>query len=78
MSEAITLTDFAATFVNKVIAVDLPDMHPAGAVTISDWLDEMWAAAEHGHCDRVARLARMVTDKIVLERQWQAEDLSDG
>ena len=74
MTDAITLTDFAATFVNKVTAVDLPDMHPAGAVTIGHWLDEIGAAAQYGRADLVVRLTQMVTAKIALERQWEIEN----
>jgi hypothetical protein len=75
MTQAISLTDFAATFVGKVNAVDLPDMHPAGAATIGHWLDEMWFAAESGRTDLVVKLAQMVNAKIVLERQWEIENL---
>jgi hypothetical protein len=75
MTQAITLTDFAATFVAKVSAVDLPDMHPAGAVTVGEWLEEMRFAADSGRVDLVAKLARMVNAKITLERQWEIENL---
>jgi hypothetical protein len=75
MTQAISLTDFAATFVGKVNAVDLPDMHPAGAATVGDWLDEMWFAAQNGRADLVVKLARMVDAKIALEREWEIENL---
>jgi hypothetical protein len=75
MSEAITLTDFAATFVGKVSAVDLPDMHPAGAVTVGEWLEEMRFAADSGRADLVVKLAQMVDARVALERQWEIENL---
>ena len=69
----ISLVEFADTFAAKTNSLDLPDMHPAGANTIWDWLLEMRAAAEAGRPHEVARLARMVTTKVAWERQWQEE-----
>lgn len=71
--DEISLVDFADTFAAKTNSLDLPDIHPAGATTIWGWLCEMHAAAEAGQSHEVARLARMVTDKVALERQWQEE-----
>lgn len=75
---AISLVDFANTFAAKTNSLDVPDIHPAGAVTVAHWLDEMLAAAEAERAAEVARLARMVTDKIALEREWERENLGHG
>jgi len=75
---AISLVDFANTFAAKTNSIDVADIHPAGAVTVVHWLDEMLAAAEAERAAEVARLARMVTDKIALEREWERESLGDG
>lgn len=72
---AISLVDFADTFAAKVNSLDVSDIHPAGARTVWEWLCEMRAAAEAGRSRDVARFARMVREKVSLERQWAEEDL---
>jgi hypothetical protein len=72
---AISLVDFANAFAARTNSLDVPDIHPAGAVTVVHWLDDMLAAAEAERAAEVARLARMVTAKVALERQWHADDL---
>ncbi len=74
-SEAISLLDFVNTFAAKTNSLDLPGLHPAGAATITHWLDDMLDAAEKDDPAEVAKYVRMVTDKIALERQWYAESL---
>jgi hypothetical protein len=76
-NEPISLVDFADTFAAKVNAVDVPYIHPAGVVTITRWLDEMYTAAEEGSAGVVARLARFVTEKVAQEREWAAEGADD-
>jgi hypothetical protein len=49
-------------------------VHPAGRATIDAWLGDMNAAADHGDAVTVARLAKLVTDKIEQELAWQRED----
>jgi hypothetical protein len=73
MPDAITLIDFADSFAAKVNSLDVPDIHPAGAATVWTWLCAMRAAAEEGHADDVARLARCVNEKVAQERQWHAD-----
>ena len=72
---SISLVDFANTFAARTNSLDVPDIHPAGAVTVVHWLDDMLAAAEAERAGEVARLARMVTHKVAQERQWHADDL---
>jgi hypothetical protein len=74
MTQAIPLTDFADAFAAKVNSLDVPDIHPAGAVTVAHWLGAMRAAAENGRHGLVAEFARMVADKIALERAWENEN----
>jgi hypothetical protein len=75
---ATTLIDFADEFAAKTNSLDVPDCHPAGAATITHWLDAMRYAAEQGQPARVAELARMVTDKVALERRWHAESMASA
>lgn len=70
---AITLVDFADSFAAKTNSLDVPEIHPAGGVTIWGWLCEMRDAAQSGHADEVAMLARRVTEKVALEREWGEE-----
>ena len=69
---AITLVDFANEFAAKTNSLDMPDMYPASA---SDWLDWMLTAAELERPAVAAEYAQRVTDKVVLERQWETENL---
>ena len=50
---AISLLDFAHTFAAKTNSLDVPDIHPAGAVTVVHWIDEMLAAAEDLRFDAI-------------------------
>jgi hypothetical protein len=68
-----SLTDFADTFAAKTNSLDVPDIHPAAGATIFHWLCEMRAAAEHEQSTEVARYARMVAEKVALERQLDAD-----
>jgi hypothetical protein len=72
---AITLIDFADSFAAKVNAVDAPYIHPAGAASVWHWLCEMRAEAEAGHADEVARLTRIINEKIADEVEWHAQKL---
>ena len=78
MSDANALVDFADAFAAKVNSLDVPDIHPAGAATVWTWLCAMRAAAEEGHANDVARLARCVTEKVAQERAWHAECLQSA
>ena len=68
-----SLIDFADAFAAKTNSLDVPDIHPAAGATIFHWLCEMRAAAEQERSVEVARYARMVVEKIALERQLDAE-----
>ena len=69
-----TLISFADDFAAKTNSLDLPFIHPAAAVTISHWLDYMRAAAEIDRPRQVAEWTQKVTDKVALERQFNAEN----
>jgi hypothetical protein len=72
--DEISLVDFANTFAAATNSLDMPEIHLAGAATVWGWLCEMRAAAEAEQPGEVARLARLVTDKIALERSFADED----
>ncbi len=72
MTDAISLVDFANSFAARTNSLDVPDIHPAAGATIAHWLDFMCAAAENERPVLVAEYARMVTDKVALERRLQA------
>jgi hypothetical protein len=75
---AISLVDFAHTFASRARSLDIPDIPPSAAENVWWWLSEMLDAAERERPADVARLARMVTDKVAQERQWYAEDFASA
>jgi hypothetical protein len=52
----------------------VPYVHPAGQVTINEWLSEMRDAVERGDVAEFARLAVMVAEKVDQELGWYSED----
>jgi hypothetical protein len=72
---AITLIDFADSFAAKVNSVDAPYIHPSAAAGVWKWLCDMRAEAEAGHADEVARLARIINEKITDEVEWHEQKL---
>jgi hypothetical protein len=62
---AINLHEFIEEFRHHAI---LDEIHPAAAVTIDRWLSDMHQVAADTH--EVARLVRMINDKIAFERKW--------
>jgi hypothetical protein len=64
-----TWTDLHA-FIEDLRA-SVPYMHPAGRASIDAWLSEMHDAADQDDAATFARLARLVTDKIKQEIEWQ-------
>jgi hypothetical protein len=67
-----TLADLHA-FIEDLRAT-VPYVHPAAQATIHEWLQDMHTAADQDDPASVARLARLVTDKINQEIKWQRED----
>jgi hypothetical protein len=61
-------------FVERLHATVPPDIHPAGLATIRGWFCEMRVAVDAADAREVARLTRLVEDKVALELQWQAEN----
>ena len=52
----------------------VPDVHPAGRVTIDEWLRGMIDAADQGDATTFAKLCRLIEGKVKLELKWQRED----
>lgn len=73
-NHTINLVDFADEFAARTNSLDVPFMHPAAATTIFHWLGFMRAAAENNRPVLVAEFARMIADKVELERRLNAED----
>jgi hypothetical protein len=71
---ATDLISFADDFAAKTNSLDVPDIHPAAGATIWHWLCDMRTAAESGRIEEVAKYARWVTDKVALERRFNAEN----
>lgn len=53
----------------------VPYVHPAGGATIDLWYREMLDAADHGDDETIAKLARLIHEKIELEQKWHEESL---
>lgn len=68
------LISFVSVFAARVNSLDLHDIHPAATVTITHWLNDMRVAAENNKPALVAEYAQKVSDKITLERQFNAEN----
>jgi hypothetical protein len=52
-------------------SIEVEGLHPHGAATIFAWIADMHRAAREGDTAEVARLARMIAEKVELERKWR-------
>ncbi len=65
--------------VDRLAALVDRKVHSAGKATLYCWLTDMRALAEEGvEVERIEQLARMVEDKIKLERLWFIESWLTG
>jgi hypothetical protein len=60
-------------FVASVRAAVPEDLHPAGLATIHVWLGHMTHAADRDDPLTVARLSKLVTEKVKQEIMWRDE-----
>lgn len=53
-----------------------PNLHPAGASWVHEWIGHMHAAADCGDAEAIKHLAAKVQDKIADEEDWDAQKLA--